>query len=276
MTIKVFKSNLASNSNRLNLDKYYTPPNLAKYCIDKTYDIIGKDNISEVIEPAAGNGSFSNQIYGCLAYDIDPENDEIIKQDFLDLDIKYQKGRLIIGNPPYGKFNLMSEKFYKKSIKLADYISFILPISQLNNNIKMYEFDLVHSEDLGVREYSERKVHCCLNIFQRPKNNKLNKKPNYKLQDVTITRLDRGSKTKINEYDIAICSYGASIGKEIMNQGTYSQELYIKVNDQKFKNNIINLIRNAKWQDIVLMTATPKIQIWRVYKYIKDNIPEIN
>ena len=26
-------------------DKYYTPVDLAKYCIDKTFEIIGKENI---------------------------------------------------------------------------------------------------------------------------------------------------------------------------------------------------------------------------------------
>ena len=29
-------------------DKYYTPIDLAKYCIDKTYEIIGKENITEI------------------------------------------------------------------------------------------------------------------------------------------------------------------------------------------------------------------------------------
>lgn len=255
-------------------DKYYTPLDLARYCIEQTFKIIGKENISEIIEPSAGSGSFSSQIDNCIAYDIEPENDGIIKQDYLSLELDYKKGRLIIGNPPYGDYNLLSEKFFKKSIKIADYISFILPISQYKNNIKMYEFDLIHSEDLGVREYSGKNVHCCLNIYKRPEG-KLNKKPNYKLRDVSITRLDRGSNVKIDQYDIAICSYGASIGKEVIEKGTYSQELYIKVNNLEFRDEVVKLIKIANWKEIILMTATPKLQIWRVYKYIKDNISEI-
>lgn len=35
-------------------DKYYTPKELAKRLINKTFDVIGKDNISEIIEPSAG------------------------------------------------------------------------------------------------------------------------------------------------------------------------------------------------------------------------------
>ena len=116
-------------------DKYYTPVDLAKYCIDKTFEIIGKENITDIIEPSAGNGSFSNQL-DCTAYDLYPEGDNIIKQDYLKLDLPYKKGRLIIGNPPYGKGNTLSVKFYKKAIKECDYISFIQSISQLNNNIQ--------------------------------------------------------------------------------------------------------------------------------------------
>ena len=81
---------------------------------------------------------------------------------------EYKKGRCIIGNPPFGNSNSLSVKFYKKAIKECDYISFIQSISQLNNNKQMYEFDLIYSEDLGLKEYSGVKLHCCLNIYRKP------------------------------------------------------------------------------------------------------------
>lgn len=31
-------------------DKYYTPVDLAKYCIDKTFEIIGEENITDIKE----------------------------------------------------------------------------------------------------------------------------------------------------------------------------------------------------------------------------------
>lgn len=150
-------------------DKYYTPKDLALYCINKTYEIIGHASISDVIEPSAGAGSFSTQIK-CSAYDIDPEQDNIVRQDYLTLPESYRKGRLVIGNPPYGRCLNLAQKFYKKSVELGDYIAFILPISQLDNTQSMYEFDLVYSEDLGKRDYSGVKLHCCFNIYRRPSN----------------------------------------------------------------------------------------------------------
>lgn len=141
---------------RIENDKYYTPTDIAKKCFDKTIEIVGYDNITEIIEPSAGNGSFSSQWPFCIAYDIEPEHPDIIKQDFLTLDIPYKKGRLFIGNPPFGSRMSLAIKFYKKCIQLGDYIAFILPIGQLNNSAVLYEFDLIYSEDLGDQSYTDR------------------------------------------------------------------------------------------------------------------------
>ena len=167
-------------------DKYYTPPDLANYCWDKVLEVIGEENISEVIEPSVGNGAFLNHPTQIVhfAYDIEPEctSDitKIFKADYLTSDIKYLYGRLVLGNPPYGEHMNMAQKFFKKSIQIADYIAFILPISQLNNTRSMYEFDLVYSEDLGIKHYTDRDLHCCFNVYKRPENGELNKKPTAK------------------------------------------------------------------------------------------------
>ena len=44
--------------NKIELDKYYTPKSLAEYCYQKVIEIIGKENISDIIEPSAGQGVF--------------------------------------------------------------------------------------------------------------------------------------------------------------------------------------------------------------------------
>lgn len=264
---------------KIDNDKYYTPIDLAKYCINRTFEIIGRENITEIIEPSAGNGSFSNQL-DCIAYDLYPEDDKIIKQDFLELDLSYKKGRLIIGNPPYGRVNNLAMAFYKKSITLGDYIAFILPISQLDNNIKMYEFDFIYSEDLGVRSYSGKMVHCCFNIYKRPINGVLNHKPNYKLRDIEIKEGRRGSSSReskitkdIFDYDIAICAWGdGTCGKVIDYEGQYSTEFYIKIHNEKYKEDVINFITNLKWKDNLKSTGGKKIQIWMMYKLLKENI----
>ena len=262
---------------KIDNDKYYTPIDLAKYCIDKTFEIIGKENITDIIEPSAGNGSFSNQL-DCTAYDLYPEGDNIIKQDYLKLDLPYKKGRLIIGNPPYGRANNLSVQFYKQAIKQGDYISFILPISQLNNNQKMYEFDLIYSEDLGKQIYSNIKLHCCFNIYKRNPNG-LNKKPNYKLKDVEIKeyRRGKGGQTIPSDYnyDIAICGWG-NVGNKVEYTGQYVKEIYIKIKNAKYRQEVIDLINNTDWKKYMSsITRANSLKLWQIYKYIKEQIPEI-
>lgn len=258
-------------------DKYYTPSDLAEYCVNKTKEVIGKDNITEYIEPSAGQGVFLDYLdKPYLAYDIEPENNKVIKQDWLSLELDYKQGRCVIGNPPFGNRNTLSVQFYKKSVQLCDYIAFILPISQLNNNQQMYEFDLVYSKDLGEREYSDRTVHCCFNIYKRNKNG-LNKKPKYKLQDISIKEF-RSKKKALNsteEFDIRICFWGAATGK-VVEKGQYSHEMGIKIHNQSLRDKIISIFNNTNWKDIYYMTSTPALYQWQIYKYLKEQIPELN
>lgn len=109
-----------------------------------------------------------------------------------------------MGNPPFGPRLIDAQKFYKKATNIGDYIAFILPISQLNNNNSMYEFDLIYSKDLGERMYSNRNLHCCFNIYKRPKNGLLNKRTLKKCDAIKIYRYDNKEYDNI-EYDIRMC-----------------------------------------------------------------------
>jgi len=269
---------------KIHLDKYYTPPDLAKYIIDKTKLIIGEENITEYLEPSAWSGVFLDYLdelnLPYLAYDIEPEDDKnrIVEQDFLELDLEYKKGRCIIGNPPYGKGNTSAVKFYKKSIQLGDYISFILPASQLNNNQQMYEFDLIHSELISNEGFDEldNRVKLSFNIYKKNINGSYNNKPINKLKDVIIKENRRGENNNIEDnYDLGICRFGWNICKTVDYVGQYVSELYFYINNDNLRKKIVDIIINAKWEVIYPMTATPILPQWKIYKYLKEQIPEI-
>ena len=259
---------------KIELDKYYTPVNLAKYCIDKTFEIIGKENITDIIEPSAGNGSFSNQLK-CVAYDIEPEHKSIIKQDYLKLELEYKKGRLIIGNPPYGRCMNLAQKFYKKSIQIGDYIAFILPISCLNNTQSLFEFDLIYSEDLGEHNYSNRQLHCCFNIYKRPING-LNKQKRIKLKDVKIIRQDSKQYNEIIDYDIRMCYWGnGSAGKILKDNEHYAAEYKIIILNDDIREDVIRVLNEVNWFDELNKIAMLKIQQFHIYNLLKREIPNI-
>ena len=263
---------------KIDLDKYYTDIDKAKYCIDKTYELIGENNISEVIEPSAGNGSFSLQIpTTCWAYDIEPEHETIIQQDFLKLKCDYLCGRLVIGNPPFGTRNTLSVKFFKKAIELGDYVAFILPVSQYDNTQQMYEFDLIHSELLPLIEYSGVKLLCCFNIYKRPTDGEFNKKPiDFKLKDVFVGEYRRGgSYKKPDIFDFAMCTYGQSLGKEVTEIGTFCQENYLQIKNIEHKDEILWVMKNTNWKILYPYISSPKIQTWKIYKYLKEQIPAL-
>lgn len=124
-----------SNGRKNKLDKFYTTKETVSKCL-KMIDLLSYDC---VIEPSAGNGSFSDEIPGCFAYDINPENKNIKQADWLKLDkniFKAFKNILVIGNPPFGVQNNLAIKFFNESASFCDTIAFILPKSFRKNSIK--------------------------------------------------------------------------------------------------------------------------------------------
>lgn len=254
-----------------------------KYCVDKTLEVLASKGfeISEVVEPSAGSGIFVDYIsekgLPIIAYDILPEDSrtDIIKTDYLEEEIPYVKNRLTIGNPPFGSRLSLAQKFYKKSVETSDYMSFILPISQLNNSSSMYLFDLIHSEDLGLLVFSDsRKVHCCLNIYSRPKNG-LNKRNFSKLEDITIVRKD-SKKYNSFKYDIRMCNWGnSSAGKILSEEEHYSSEYKIYVNNRVLKERLCEVLNHVNWKEEIKPTSMLKISQQHISNLLKKEIPEI-
>lgn len=262
-------------------DKYYTDKKLAKRLIDTTYRVLKKNDFSRIVEPAAGGGAFSSQIDDCIAYDIKPEGEGIIEQDYLTKPIKYIPNSLTIGNPPFGSRNNLSKKFYNKACNESDFIAFIQPISQLNNSSSLYKFDLIHSEDLGKIPYSDRTVHCCFNVYRRPSSGKLNKHRRAKAKGLLIDRYDRGEQVKGKEnhidnlkytsYDFYIVSLGW--GELFTNKdSTRCQVLGVSHPDQRvrdhIKENLEGYINNMNH------TTTRAVRKHQIVKFITDKFPE--
>lgn len=130
------------------LDKFYTDSDEAKRLIN----YVGIDKYDVIIEPSAGNGAFSSHISGVLAYDIEPDNPNIIKQDFLELSSIPDGLTLFIGNPPFGNRSTLAKQFIKKAISLgADTIAFVLPSTfskYTNQKVFSDEWSLILEEEL--------------------------------------------------------------------------------------------------------------------------------
>jgi len=149
---------------RNTIDKYYTKDSIVELCLNavKKYIQINTDDL--IIEPSAGNGSFITGIKSLSSnfrfYDLEPDNNDIIKQDYL----LYEYGSIketfskihIIGNPPFGRQSSLAIKFIKKSCEFCDSISFILPKSFKKDSLKKtvpLHFHLIFEIDLPEKSF---------------------------------------------------------------------------------------------------------------------------
>jgi hypothetical protein len=230
-------------------DKYYTPPTVARWCIEKTKEIIGEDNITEWVEPSAGCGMFSHQIPGCKAYDLYPQHEYIEQADFTKLDLGgYKKGRCFIGNPPFGAGSgQIIKQFYDKSCDNGDYIAYIQPASYCNNYSNFYRFEIVYSCLLKTH-YTNRELWTSFTIYKRnpDKEDWRPAKEDVKLKDVTFTKIGRDNKKRQThkknlDYDYCFTSFG-SIMKESTPYQTSGQYV-IKCHNESNRKEIISTLK---------------------------------
>ena len=174
--------------NRDIIDKYYTKPEVVNLCLKLIKKYIQIKPYDLIIEPSAGNGSFISGIKSlsnnCIFYDLEPENPEIIKQDFLtgnynELSSKYNNIH-IIGNPPFGRQSSLAIKFIRKSCEFCNSISFILPKSFKKDSLKQkipLNFHLILESDLPEKSFLvdgiEHDVPCVFQIWKKKTNNRV-------------------------------------------------------------------------------------------------------
>ena len=226
---------------KVDLDKFYTPISIAKKCISQ----INLNEYDTIIEPSAGNGSFSN-LLNCIAYDIEPESEKIIKQDFFTISKIEGKHILFIGNPPFGKRSALAKLFIKHCIELnAETIAFILP-NTFNKysmqNVFPFEWKLKNILSLDC-EYIADKINYFVPssffVWTKKDCDDLRKKPPKENNDFIF--LSRGSR----EADFTLNGNNGKV-KKIEEVTNPKSEHYIKVTNpskiEEIKRNLSNII----------------------------------
>ena len=245
---------------RNTIDKFYTKNNIVELCLTYFTQKI-QFNINDlIIEPSAGNGSFSKKIKtltkNYIFLDIEPFNDilnnDILKQDYLKFDYnqiirKYDKIH-IIGNPPFGRQSNMAFKFIKKSCEFCNSISFILPKSfkkdSMKNSIPL-NFHNIFEVDLPNNSFFfndvEYDVPCIFQIWIKKSNNR-----------IIMSKLIENNFDFVKQNDnphISFRRVGVNAGKiEIITNGKSIQSHYfIKFKNNKSIDENINLLSNVKF-----------------------------
>lgn len=162
------------------IDKFYTKKEITQYIIDLFKQYISIKNDDLIIEPSAGNGSFIDAIKSLTCnykfYDLEPEHDEIVKQDYLLYNTNNTNTQKIhiLGNPPFGRQSSLAIKFIKKSCEFCASIAFILPKSFKKDSLKKtfpLNFHLLFEMDLPEKSFlvnnKEHHVPCIFQIWEK-------------------------------------------------------------------------------------------------------------
>lgn len=226
---------------RNTIDKYYTKEGIVNLCLTivKTTININKNDL--IIEPSAGNGAFINGIKllvnNYIFYDIEPENNEIIKQDFLHYSHNnYNNNNKIhiIGNPPFGRQSSLAIKFIKKSCEFCDSISFILPKSFKKDSLKKsfsLNFHLIKEVDLPDKSFlvegTEYDVPCIFQIWEKKKSNRIIKE---KLEPIDFKFVKKEENP-----DISFRRVGVNAGTidDVINEKNINSHYFIKFTNGK-------------------------------------------
>ena len=156
-------------------DKFYTKPEIANLCYNYFISIIKVNEEDFFLEPSAGSGNFINILernnHKFIAYDIMPDNEKIIKQDFLSLN-NLPNVTYTIGNPPFGKKSKMAIEFLIKCLSISKAVGFILPIQfrkySVQNKIpEKYQliYDVNIPENSFLVNEKNFSLRCCFQIW---------------------------------------------------------------------------------------------------------------
>jgi hypothetical protein len=238
---------------RNTIDKYYTNDRVVDICINKIKECLVIDPSEHlIIEPSAGNGSFIKGIRTlsdhCLFYDLEPENPDIIKQDYLEYDITDKFNNIhVIGNPPFGRQSSLAIKFIKKSCEFCNSISFILPLSFKKESLKKHfplQFHLICEYDLPKYAFlvnnQSYDVPCVFQIWEK-KSHTRNVTEKQKPKNYAFVK-------KIDNPDISFRRVGVNAGTiDVNSQDKSEQSHYFIKFGHTFSTKLMEDIKNIQY-----------------------------
>lgn len=236
---------MARNKKHIN-DKFYTSNEVA----NKMLSLIDLTSYDLIIEPSAGDGSFSNLIENVIALDIDPENPNITKMDWFEYTtpIGY-KNILVVGNPPFGNQGGLAMKFIKKSIDIgSNTIAFVLPKSFKKESIKSkipLNYHLEKEVDIDdnsfILEGKSYNVPCVFQVWSKKDYNREVEYNNSTTDMFTFVKKDQ-------PHDIAFRRVGFYAGRTYLDTLEKSEQSHYFISSNIDVDKLRDIFDSIKWE----------------------------
>lgn len=238
------KSELPGNRRVTGSEQYYTPASTADQLVDVVGGLLSVDSINpwqhHFIEPAGGTGAFVSALQRrgvskIHAVDIEPHHPLVNQGDFLAWHPEVQ-GAVTISNPPFGRNNKLSVRFFNHAADFSQLIAFVVPRSwrkwSVINRLDP-RFELVSDTDLQVsyvdldgRPLSiHNHLRTAFQVWQ------LAAEPRAKL---LVRDMGWVEKTSFEQATHSLTSFGYGCGRVStdLSAGQKSTDIYLRVKNQ--------------------------------------------
>ena len=207
-------ANLSAAEKR-NLDKFYTKPEIVADCVQDIITYLNPEG--QFIEPSAGNGVWLPHFDNIIGYDLAPDTENIIQQNFFDLDLTQYEDIHFVGNPPFA--DRLAERFIEKMSNnpTTKSISLVLPaiLSKYNKHKcynkyfhKLFEKDIPKDAFMDMSTGESKSVNCVFQIWVR-KDIPRDTTPYDSLKD----KPKGFTWCSPEKCDWAVCTKGSAVGK---------------------------------------------------------------
>lgn len=222
-------------------EQYYTPEPLAARLVNTLDALVGGLENRTVLEPAGGTGAFVKAAKAAratkiVALDIEPKARGIKAADFLQTELALRQA-VTVSNPPFGRNNSLSVRFFNHAADTSDYIAFIVPKSwrkwSVINRLDR-RFHLIHDEDLEIQYVNENggllternHLATVFQVWQRRE----------QLRPI-ISVTDNNIVTKVTPQDadvaLTIFGYGCGRVRTEFKREKNTTQMYLKLNHPK-------------------------------------------
>lgn len=261
-----------SNGQKDKLDRFYTPTDTAQNCLA----LLDLSKYDCIIEPSAGTGNFSKQLPNCFAFDIAPEQEDIVQADWLTLDktqFSEYSNILICGNPPFGEQSKLAIAFFNESAKIANTIAFIFPLSFKKDSVQnrlSLDFSLSNELILDnckflLKDNEEIIVPCVFQVWNRTT------MPRKKKQLRTTS--EYFSFTTKDDADFRIQRVGGNAGKASFDLNrAESSNYFIKNNSTLSNDDFVNLVNSLDFPSIAFTVGPKSLSKGELVSIIEENI----
>lgn len=238
------KSELPGNRRVTGSEQYYTPSETADQLVDTVGSLLRVDSDDpwshHFIEPAGGTGAFVEALRRrgagkILAVDIEPHHPWVQQHDFLSWRPDLQDA-ITISNPPFGRNNKLSVRFFNHAADFSELIAFVVPRSwrkwSVINRLDS-RFELVSDTDLQVSyvdvDGQPLSVHNHLRTAFQVWRRALEPRAKIAVRDMGWVQ-----KTTLEQATHSLTSFGYGCGRVStdLSAGQKSTDIYLRVKDQ--------------------------------------------